>query len=100
MLDTELSSSITTRFSTRPCDFCTTNLDKAQSVHRQTGADNQIGTSLQKCSFFSFVGTGHSSNVRFQDVSPEELEQLEGVLKKVGKRAESLAKKNRAILES
>ena len=27
----------------------------------------------------------------FQDVSPEELEQLEGVLKKVGKRAESLA---------
>jgi MarR family 2-MHQ and catechol resistance regulon transcriptional repressor len=29
----------------------------------------------------------------FQDVSPEELQQLEGVLKKIGKRAESLAKK-------
>lgn len=27
----------------------------------------------------------------FQDVSPEELQQLEGVLKKIGKRAESLA---------
>jgi MarR family transcriptional regulator, 2-MHQ and catechol-resistance regulon repressor len=31
----------------------------------------------------------------FQDVSPEELEQLEGVLKKVGKRAESLAETDR-----
>jgi MarR family 2-MHQ and catechol resistance regulon transcriptional repressor len=31
----------------------------------------------------------------FQDVSPEELEQLERVLKKVGKRAESLAERNR-----
>ena len=30
----------------------------------------------------------------------EELQQLEGVLKKVGKRAESLAEKPRAILES
>jgi len=29
----------------------------------------------------------------FQDVSPEELQQLEGVLKKIGKRAESLAEK-------
>ena len=29
----------------------------------------------------------------FEDVSPEELQQLEGVLKKVGKRAESLAEK-------
>jgi len=29
----------------------------------------------------------------FQDVSPQELEQLQGALKKVGKRAESLAKK-------
>src|SRR6266404_6100197 len=29
----------------------------------------------------------------FQDVSPEELQQLEGVMKKVGKRAESLAEK-------
>ena len=29
----------------------------------------------------------------FLDVSPEELEQLEGVLKKVGKRAKSLAEK-------
>jgi MarR family 2-MHQ and catechol resistance regulon transcriptional repressor len=36
----------------------------------------------------------------FQDVSPEELQQLEGALKKVGKRAESLAEKTRAILES
>ena len=27
----------------------------------------------------------------FQDVSPEELQQLERVLKKIGKRAESLA---------
>src|ERR1700731_1985337 len=34
----------------------------------------------------------------FEDVSPEELQQLEGVLKKVGKRAESLAEKPRAIL--
>jgi MarR family transcriptional regulator, 2-MHQ and catechol-resistance regulon repressor len=35
----------------------------------------------------------------FQDVSPKELEQLEGVLKKIGKRAESLAeKKNNARL--
>ena len=29
----------------------------------------------------------------FQDVSPEEMQQLEGVLKKIGKRAESLAEK-------
>jgi MarR family transcriptional regulator, 2-MHQ and catechol-resistance regulon repressor len=29
----------------------------------------------------------------FQDVSPEELQQLEGVLRKVGKRAETLAEK-------
>jgi hypothetical protein len=29
----------------------------------------------------------------FQDVSPDELQQLEGVLKKIGKRAESLAEK-------
>jgi MarR family 2-MHQ and catechol resistance regulon transcriptional repressor len=36
----------------------------------------------------------------FEDVSPEELQQLEGVLKKVGKRAESLAENPRAILES
>jgi DNA-binding MarR family transcriptional regulator len=36
----------------------------------------------------------------FQDVSPEELQQLEGVLKKVGKCAESLSEKTRAILES
>jgi len=36
----------------------------------------------------------------FEDVSPEELQQLEGVLKKVGKRSESLAEKNRAIFES
>jgi MarR family 2-MHQ and catechol resistance regulon transcriptional repressor len=36
----------------------------------------------------------------FEDVSPEELQQLEGVLKKIGKRAESLAEKPRAILES
>lgn len=33
----------------------------------------------------------------FQDVSSEELEQIEQVLKKVGKRAESLADKNGAI---
>src|ERR1700756_1486314 len=36
----------------------------------------------------------------FEDISPEELQQLEGVLKKVGKRSESLAEKNRAIFES
>ena len=29
----------------------------------------------------------------FQDVSPEEMQQLEGVLKKIGKRAESLVEK-------
>src|ERR1700758_461574 len=29
----------------------------------------------------------------FQDVSPEEMQQLEGVLKKIGKRVESLAEK-------
>jgi hypothetical protein len=40
----ELSSSITARFSTRPCDFCRTNLDAAQSVHRKTGTDHQIDT--------------------------------------------------------
>jgi MarR family transcriptional regulator, 2-MHQ and catechol-resistance regulon repressor len=36
----------------------------------------------------------------FQDVSLEELRQLEGVLKKIGKRADSLGEKTRAILES
>src|SRR5579864_2692107 len=36
----------------------------------------------------------------FEGVSPEELQQLEGVLKKVGKRAENLAEKPRAIFES
>ena len=36
----------------------------------------------------------------FQDVSSEELQQLEALLKKIGKRAESLALKTRAILES
>ena len=36
----------------------------------------------------------------FEDVSPEELQQLESVLKKVGKRSESLAEKTRAIFES
>jgi MarR family 2-MHQ and catechol resistance regulon transcriptional repressor len=35
----------------------------------------------------------------YEDVSPEELQQLEGVLKKVGKRAGSLAENPRAILE-
>ena len=34
----------------------------------------------------------------FQDVSPQELQQLEGVLKKVGKRAESLAGKKRVTV--
>src|ERR1700745_58817 len=36
----------------------------------------------------------------FQDVSPEELQQFEAVLKKVGKRSESLAENPRAIVES
>jgi MarR family 2-MHQ and catechol resistance regulon transcriptional repressor len=36
----------------------------------------------------------------FQDVSSEELQQLELILKKIGKRAESLAHKTRATLES
>jgi len=36
----------------------------------------------------------------FEDVSPEELQQLESVLKKVGKRSESLAEKRRATFES
>src|SRR6478672_9346219 len=44
MLDMELSSSITARFSTRLCDFCRTNLDAALSVHRQTSTDHQIAT--------------------------------------------------------
>ena len=44
MLDMELSSSITARFSTRLCDFCRTSLDAASSVHRQTGTDHQIAT--------------------------------------------------------
>jgi hypothetical protein len=35
----------------------------------------------------------------FEDVSPEELQQLESVLKKVGKRSESLAEKRRATFE-
>ena len=38
MLDMELSSSITARFSSRLCDFCGTNLNAALSVHRQTSA--------------------------------------------------------------
>ena len=33
----------------------------------------------------------------FQDVSSDELKQLEGVLKKIGKRAESLAEKTRSL---
>jgi hypothetical protein len=44
MLDMELSSSITARFSSRLCDFCRTNLDAALSVHRQTSTDHQIAT--------------------------------------------------------
>jgi len=44
MLDMELSSSITARFSTRLCGFCRTNLDAALSVHRQTSTDHQIAT--------------------------------------------------------
>src|SRR6202035_1080688 len=42
MLDMALSSSITARSSTRPCDSCRTSLDAALSVHRQTGADHRI----------------------------------------------------------
>jgi len=42
MLDMELSSSITARFSTRPCDFCRTNLEAAAvSVRGQMGEDHQ-----------------------------------------------------------
>ena len=44
MLDMELSSSTTARFSSRLCDFCRTNLDAAMSVHRQTSTDHQIAT--------------------------------------------------------
>ena len=44
MPDMELSSSITARFSTKPCGFCRTNLDAALSVHRQTSTDHQIAT--------------------------------------------------------
>src|SRR6202140_5520150 len=43
MLDMELSSSITAHFSSRPCDFCRTNLDAALSVHRQTSTDRLPG---------------------------------------------------------
>ena len=42
MLDMELSSSITVRFSTRHCDSCRTNLDAALAVYRQAGTDHQI----------------------------------------------------------
>ena len=44
MLDMELSSSTTARFSSRLCDFCRANLDAALSVHRQTSTDHQIAT--------------------------------------------------------
>ena len=44
MPDMELSSSITARFSTKPCGFCRTNLDAALSVHQQTSTDHQIAT--------------------------------------------------------
>ena len=44
MLDMELSSSITARFSIRPCDFYKTNLDPALSVQRQASMDHQVGT--------------------------------------------------------
>ena len=39
----------------------------------------------------------HSALIKraFQDLSPEELQQLEVVLKKIGKRAESLAEMKR-----
>jgi len=40
----ELSSSITARFSTRPSDFCRTNLDTTLSVQLATGADHQMAT--------------------------------------------------------
>jgi len=42
MLDMEPSSSITARFSTRPCDFCRTNLDAALGVHRRTTMDTRL----------------------------------------------------------
>ena len=44
MLDMELSSSITARFSTKRCGFCRTNLDAALSVQRQMSTDHQIAT--------------------------------------------------------
>jgi 3-oxoadipate enol-lactonase len=47
MLDMELSSSITARFSTRPCDFCRTNLDGALSV-RLGGEKNMTNTEQEK----------------------------------------------------
>jgi len=39
----------------------------------------------------------HSALIKraFQDLSPQELQQLEGVLKKIGKRADSLAEMKR-----
>ena len=47
--------------------------------------------------FLPFFGR-HAALIRrdFQDLSSEELQQLEVVLKKVGKRAESLEKKGRS----
>jgi MarR family 2-MHQ and catechol resistance regulon transcriptional repressor len=44
----------------------------------------------------------HTALIRraFKDVSPGELQQLERTLKKIGKRAESLAEKTRAMLQS
>src|SRR5947209_3631757 len=46
MLDMELSSSITAHFSTRPCDFCRTNVDAALSVSRKSARTGRLRGNL------------------------------------------------------
>src|SRR5260370_7473828 len=61
MLDMELSSSTTARFSSRLCDFCRTNLDAARlgapvrvCVSQRDGEDTRIDMALPSAFFSKF----------------------------------------------
>ena len=61
MLDMELSSSTTARFSSRLCDFCRTNLDAARlgapvrvCVSQRDGEDTRIDMDLPSAFFSKF----------------------------------------------
>jgi len=57
MLDMELSSSTTARFSSRLCDFCRTNLDAARlgvRVCQRDGEDTRIDMDLPSAFFSKF----------------------------------------------